>query len=132
MVTETEKMEIANRLKEVRETCGLTQEALAMALDLSYSGYKKIESGENTLSSDISLKLKKQGFPADYIMYGKLEKVEEIWNMLQRSSEEDKFDILLRLVTYFTKMKKKTFSVGKIEIDETNLEMIKAILKDGE
>ncbi len=125
MTTKSEKMGIANRLKEVRENCGYTQEAFAAKLEISYSGYKKIESGENGLSLDILLMLFKQGFPVEYIVFGNQDDVQAVWSQLERCSEEDKFKIMLRLMLYFTKTKKKSFQVGEIEFDELNSKMIR-------
>lgn len=125
MAREPEKMKISNRLREVREKCGYTQEAFAAELEISYSGYKKIESGENGLSLDIILMLHKLGFPVDYIVFGNIEDVQAVWNQLERCSEEDKLRIMLRLMLYFTNTKKRSFQVGDIEYDELNYEMIK-------
>lgn len=125
MVQEPEKIKIANRLREVRERCGYTQETFAAELEISYSGYKKIESGENGLSLDIILMLQKLGFPVDYIVFGNMEDVQAVWSQLERCSEADKLRIMLRLIHYFTNTKKRSFQVGDIEYEEFNYEIIK-------
>ena len=124
MATKSEKLGIANRLKEVRENCGYTQESFAAELEISCSGYKKIESGENGLSLDIILMLYKLGFPVEYIVFGNQDDVQAVWNQLERCSEEDKFKIMMRLMLYFTKTKKKSFQIGDIEFEELNYKMI--------
>lgn len=125
MAQEPEKIKIANRLREVRERCGYTQETFAAELEISYSGYKKIESGENGLSLDIILMLHKLDFPVDYIIFGNMEDVQAVWSQLERCSEEDKLRIMIRRMHYFTNTKKRSFQVGDIEYEEFNYEIIK-------
>lgn len=131
MASKSEKIAIANRLKEVREKCQYTQEAFAADLEISCSGYKKIESGENGLSLDIILMLYKLGFPVDYIIFGDMKDTQALWNQLERCSEEDKFSIMLQLMLYFTQTKKKAFQVGNIEFVQTNIKDILDLLKTG-
>ena len=126
MAQELERIQIANRIREVREECGYTQEAFAAELEISCSGYKKIESGENGLSLDMILTLHKLGYPIDYIMFGDLENIQVAWEQLNRCSEADKFRIMVRLVRYFVDTKKKSFQIHNVdeEIDFKTFEKI--------
>ena len=46
-----------NRLRELREEKGLTQQALARLIAMSQTGYSKYETGENDIPTKILIKL---------------------------------------------------------------------------
>ena len=58
------------RIKKIREDLGYTQEQFAEFLEMSLSGYKKLESGDVNLTVDKLYMLnKKFGLSADYILF---------------------------------------------------------------
>ena len=65
------KLDAANRLREIRLNMGVSQEKFAEYLDISLSAYKKIESAENGISVRILRILKEQfNISSDYLLYG--------------------------------------------------------------
>lgn len=108
--SEEERMQSANRLRNIRENTGLTQEQFAEFLGISASGYKKIERGENGITSDfLRLLHEKMSISADYVLFGKTQSVDNAWEEISNCSEEDKLFILMRLTAYLTIAKKGTF-----------------------
>lgn len=105
-----ENFAVANRLQEIRKGTGLTQEKFAEKLGVSSTAYKKIESGEN----GVSLKVLKKyadvfNVSSDYILYGKSEDAEAIWAMIMNCTDEHKLRLLMRLTTYFSKVKGRAY-----------------------
>lgn len=123
-----DRMDMVNRLREIRENEGYTQESFSELLGISTSAYKKIESGENQITLDGIRKLeKKLNISADYLLFGKNSDYEETWRMIENSSEKDKLSYLIKLYLYFTHGKKKTFlrKDYNVKIDEKIEEIIK-------
>ncbi len=101
-----EKVSIANRLRKIRMSAGLTQEQFAELLDVSLSAYKKIESSENQISINGLRKIVTElNVSADYVLFGKYENFEDTWKMVMNCSEDDKLFLLFRLINYFTTVK---------------------------
>lgn len=101
-----EKLEVANRLREIRMSAGFTQEQFSEIIDVSLSAYKKIESAENQMSLDGLRRIVKEfNVSADYILFGKMENVDDTWKMIMNCSEDDKMFFLLRLINYFSEAK---------------------------
>ena len=106
MYTEKEKMELSLRLRQVREAANLSQEEFAEILGISASAYKKVERGENHVSlSSLKNLHKAMNVSTDYILYGDKENLDDTWCMILNCSEQDKMFLLLRLLSYFTKIK---------------------------
>ncbi len=101
--TREEKNGRNNRMRELRLMFGLTQKQFAESLGMSREGYQKIERGENNLSLDVLESMKKvYGISSDYLLYGDLKDTETAWELLQDCSEYTKFEIVIRLIQYFT------------------------------
>ena len=125
-----ERKELANRLRQIRENMGYTQESFSELLEISTSAYKKIESTENQITLDGIRRLeKKLNISADYLLFGKNADFEQTWKLIENSSEHDKLYYLMRLVIYFSHQKKKTFlpEEFRVKIDEKLEEIIKIL-----
>lgn len=107
-----DKLEMAERLKQIRKGSGLTQERLAEILDISLSAYKKIESGENQISIEGLRRLgKEMDVSSDFVIFGKNETLDEAWKTIVNCTESDKMRLMLRLVMYFQKTKEVRYCV---------------------
>lgn len=93
---------IGNRIKRVREKMHLTQEVFADKLDISVSAYKKLESGENGISTKVLKELRKLDVSSDYVLFGECRPVKKIWYDVDNCTEEDKMEIFLRLILEYT------------------------------
>lgn len=97
------------RLKIVREELGYTQEQFAEIMEMSLSGYKKIERGEVKLSLEkIYILNKKLGLSADYILFGKKPEFGEVWMEACKLSDLEKWKTFMRLYSYLSKKLKNT------------------------
>ena len=68
------------RIKKIREDLGYTQEQFAEFLEMSLSGYKKLESGDVNLTVDKLYMLnKKFGLSADYILFDEKAESGDVW-----------------------------------------------------
>ncbi len=132
--TSEERMQSANRLRQIRENAGFTQEQFSEILELSLSAYKKVESGENQVSLTSIKKLyTKMGVSADFVLFGKKRDLDGTWEAILNSSESDKMVLLLRLLGYFTKVKRFTFPLKEEQIEENDiLQMLSKWQNDGE
>lgn len=92
------------RIKTVRKDLGYTQEQFAEILELSVSGYKKLESGEVHLTLDkIYLLKQKLGLSADYILYGEKTELNEVWVEICKLPLEEKWLMIMRMYAYLSK-----------------------------
>lgn len=106
MNTAKERVQSANRLRQIRDGAKLTQEQFAEILGISVSAYKKVESGENQVSLSCLRNLHNaMNVSSDYILYGDRENLDDTWCMILNCTEQDKMVLLLRLFSYFTKFK---------------------------
>lgn len=129
-ISEAQKRAIAERVREIRNKVGMTQEQFSEKLELSLSAYKKIESAQNNLSLENVCKLEAAfNVSADYILSGEKSNAEEIWKKLLNSAEEDKLKILLYLINYFGKAKdgKLLTTEEQQEVDEVIWGIIRTI-----
>ncbi len=129
-----ERMQSAFRLRQIRENADLTQEQFSEVLGISLSAYKKVESGENQVSlSSLRNLYKKMSVSVDFVLFGENQKLSGVWESVLNCSETDKMFLLLKLLVYFTKMKKSTFSL-KEEQSEENEEILQILnqLQKGE
>ena len=101
--TMNEKNERHLRMRKIRLLLGLTQKQFAESLGMSREGYQKVERGENKLSLDVLERMKTvYGVSADYLLYGDLKDTKTAWELLQDCSDNTKFEIVIRLIRYFT------------------------------
>ncbi|MBR6769914.1 MAG: helix-turn-helix domain-containing protein [Lachnospiraceae bacterium] len=114
-----ERMQSALRLRQIRENAGLTQECFAEIMDISLSAYKKVESGENQISISCLKNLhKKMNVSSDFVLFGENQGLDEAWQTVSNCTETDKLFLMLRLLAYFTKTKKLTFSLKEDQLEE--------------
>lgn len=128
--TSAERKQMALRLRQIRENAGLTQEKFSEILGISASAYKKLESGENQISlSGLKKLYERMSISADYVLFGTNKDPAEVWEAVLNTSETDKMFLLIRLWTYFTKIKKATFPLQEEQSlhDERILQFIKAL-----
>lgn len=95
-----EKINIANRLRILREDMGYTQEAFATYIGVSLSSYKKIEECQNNVSIKNLFRLHEKGLSADYILFGEGPDKDEIWKNIDSCNHDDKFSLFIRLLLY--------------------------------
>lgn len=119
MYIEKQRIQSAYRLRQIRESASLTQEQFAETLGISVSAYKKVESGENHISiSSLKNLYKEMNVSADFILFGKTQDIENTWEEILNCTETDKLFLLLRLITYFTKTKKRTYPLTNEQFTE--------------
>lgn len=98
------KLKQKSRIKTIREDLGYTQEQFAEMLELSLSGYKKLESGDVNLTLDkVYLLNNRLGLSADYILFGDKESFVDVWLEARKLPVTEKFQMLMRLYTYLSR-----------------------------
>lgn len=108
--TSSRQLNCHKRIKSIRKQLGLTQEAFAEQLDISYSAYKKLESGENIPSVDTLYKFKKRfHISADYLLFDELNSGIDTWNQFLNSSVHDQMELYFRIMYYLTNIQKVNF-----------------------
>ncbi len=91
----------AERIHNIRNKMGYTQEKFAEILDVVCSTYKKIERAESGVTVNQLRLLKDQlGISSDYLLFGENKDFEATWLMIQNLSENDKLCMFLRLQDY--------------------------------
>ena len=128
--TKKEKLEAAARLRQIRMNTGLTQEKFAELMEISLSAYKKIESAENQISIKGLRKLeKKLKVSSDYVLFGKTENADDVWEMILNCSEYDRMILLIRLIQYYVRVKGKQDPEAEEQkdYDEEMLKILKEI-----
>lgn len=125
-----EKFQCACRLRQIRENAGLTQENFSEILGISLSAYKKVESGENQVSISCLRNLHNEmNVSADYVLFGKNQNMEGAWETVLNCTEVDKMLLMLRLMMYFTNLKKSIFPLKEdqlVKYDEVD-HLVKSI-----
>lgn len=119
-----EKMQMAERLRCVRERMGFTQEGFANKLNISLSAYKKIESAENSVSVNVLKKLYDLQVSSDYVLFGSHTDVDDAWTTVQNCSEKDKMFLYIMLLLHFSEKDGQKISADEI------LGLIKKILDE--
>lgn len=90
------------RLKNLRKSCGLTQEKMAEMIGISESLYKKNESGKQEISKRTAKAIEQRfGVSADYVFFGLLRDEEDVWTQILECSDRDKLLFLFKLLKYF-------------------------------
>lgn len=106
----SDKFEVAERLRKIREGAGYTQERFAELLEISLSAYKKVESANTQVSLDAMRKRhKKLNVSADYILFGETPNPNDVWKLALNCTDHDKMLLLLRLFSYFSAAKGEVF-----------------------
>lgn len=89
------------RIKQFRESKGLTQEKFAECLGVSESTVKKWERGENLISVDSLFRLNDLwGVSADFILYGEYPDAIRVSAMLETMDKEDRLLVIFRELGY--------------------------------
>ena len=95
------------RLKMIRKERGYTQEQFAELLEMSTSGYKKLESGEIGLGVDkLQILNEKFGISADYVLYEGKAELSETWEKAMRLPEQEKWKLYMRMHAYLVRKTK--------------------------
>lgn len=98
----TDKKRTGERLRQLRESLGYTQEHFSEVLGVSVTLYKKMEGGSYNISVKTLRKLRETtGVSVDFIMFGEGKGYEDIWLLLQNTENKTKLKVLLRLLRYF-------------------------------
>ena len=112
MLTDRRKknLEIGNRIREIRNCLDYTQANMADEMEISLSAYKKIESGTMMVTIPM-LKFFKEnyGISSDYILFGKINNIHNIDQMIEDMTDEEREEIYNELLDYFVNQKKKTY-----------------------
>ena len=94
---------IGERLRSIRTTIGLTLDSMSEKLSSSRSGYRKMEIGE-AFPNGQTLFLLHDEFGVDivWLLYGRHSTHSDILRYLRNEDECVKFDIFVRLYSYFS------------------------------
>ena len=107
MNVKPENKEIGLRLRTIRKKMDLNQDQMAEFLGIDSETYKKTERGYQHISfAVLKICCEMLHVSADYILYGKEEESEEVWERIENGSDELKLDIAMRLLAYFTNLVK--------------------------
>ena len=70
---------------------------------------------------------------ADYVLFGKKQDLDEVWKAVLNCSEADKMLMFVRLLVYFTEMKKEVFPFKEeySKEEEEILRLMKRLQNDG-
>lgn len=105
------RLESAKRLRAIRQKRKMSQEKFAEMLNISVSAYKKIESGENNISTTNLRTLKNcMGISADYLLFGQTSDFEQIWSEIGKSPDSVKLKLFLRMCYYFCNREEDAFN----------------------
>lgn len=126
------RIQQAERLREVRERAGYTQEKMSELMGISVSGYKKLENGESQLTTNRLMLLESRlDISSDYLLYGRSSEPDEVWKKLQSLDDNHKMIMMLRLYIYFIRMKEGVSAgPGKRERIEGLLEQLTEVLNE--
>jgi len=114
-----ERLEKAARLRQIRLSKGMTQEAFAEMLGVSVKAYKAVETGENNLSLDMLSRIKNNAsVSSDYILYGNAKDFDETWIEVNSCDDKSKMQILIRLINYFCNEKLPEISTKDFTLDK--------------
>lgn len=104
---------LGKRIKELRESRGITQEQLAEILSIGTNMVSCYERGVHVPSNKIvALMCEYFSVSSDYLLYGVSESAEDILEMIKRTSDVEKMKVLVRLLFYFTEGKSSSLSVN--------------------
>ena len=99
--TRDEMLKYSKRVRNLRRKIGLSQERVAEDIRISYSTYRKIESGERNLSTEYLCRLNRAyDISADDILFEKRQNKD-----IKKYSEHDKMLLLLKLNNIYGKQR---------------------------
>lgn len=104
---------LGKRIKELRESRGITQEQLAEILSIGTNMVSCYERGVHVPSNKIIAQM--CGYfsvSSDYLLYGVSESSDDILELIKRTSDAEKMKVLVRLLFYFTEGKSSSLSVN--------------------
>lgn len=110
------------RIKKIREDLGYTQEQFAEFLEMSLSGYKKLESGDVNLTVDKLYMLnKKFGLSADYILFDEKAESGDVWMEICKLPKVEKWYMLMRLYAYLSARTEREMLIRELmeKVDES-------------
>ena len=101
--------QMGKRIRELRESRGLTQDALSEILSVGANVIGCYERGEYGPSKKIMFQLCQYfDVSTDYLLYGETENVEDIMEQVDHFSDANKLKVLVRLMHYFVNGKTLT------------------------
>lgn len=110
--------ESGSRLKGVRIQRNLTQEEFADEFGISVSALKKLESGENGISTKRLRQLKTMNISSDFILFGDEPDGDRILTEIEGCSKTKKLEILVSLIMDFAKEKNNSQVMTKEQLTE--------------
>lgn len=119
--------ESGSRLKGVRIQRNLTQEEFADEFGISVSALKKLESGENGISTKRLRQLKTMNISSDFILFGDEPDGDKILTELECCSKTKKLEIMISLIKEYAKERNNAQTMSNEQLMDT----IKAILDKG-
>ena len=119
--------ESGSRLKGVRIQRNLTQEEFADEFGISVSALKKLESGENGISTKRLRQLKTMNISSDFILFGDEPDGDKILTELEGCSRTKKLEIMISLIMEFAKERNNSQKMSNEQLMDT----INAILDKG-
>lgn len=123
--------QIGKRIRELRESRGLTQDALSEILSVGPNVIGCYERGEYGPSKKaMSTICQYFAVSTDYLLYGETEKIDDVMDRVDRFSDEDKLKVLVRLMYYF--INGKVLSKEDKESRENMKAVIDRLFKAGE
>jgi len=113
---ESNPEQIGLRLFSIRKSLGITQEDMAASLNISTSGYRRLENGAALPSGTILIMMHElYGINILWLLYGVHSTHSDILNALSSESEQVKFDIFTRLYSYFSTHDSRSFLLNNGE-----------------
>lgn len=119
------------RLRQIRESTGLTQEEFAARVNMSLSAYKKAERGENQISVNLLKALNREfQVSSDFILFGEKRNFETAWMDIQSCTKKDKLCLMMRLICCFSEVNayKEYIPDDMLQLDDTLYELLGEII----
>lgn len=123
------KKAVAERLKQIRKSLGLTQEKMAELLEVSIQTYKNMESGRGNISIATLRKMKEKiSFSTDYLLFGESDGWIEVWNKVLALKERER--LLLFLKIFCTSADRNETAILR-DNEEKYLTILEQLTEDG-
>lgn len=102
---------VGKRMREMRESNGLTQEEMAEILGVNPNAVRAYERGEYGISKEVMTRIRNHFHVSiDFLLYGAGNDWDYLLLQIENASEENKMKALMRLVFYFVRDKRKSYS----------------------
>lgn len=99
---EISALQIGARIFSIRKSLGITQEEMADKLNISQSGFRRLESGSAFPNGVVLVGLHEiYGVDLTWLLYGTHSSHMDILDAIAAETEQVKFDIFTRLFSYF-------------------------------